>query len=457
MAGTFFGLTIAQSGLTAQQRAMEVMGYNISHANDTNYKRQKVVAVEGAVLATSQEAGTTGTTQTGSGVQSGDVQRVVDNLVETRLRIANSGASQWDYMSTTMTEIESAVDEPSDSGLESSIDDFWDSWDSVATSPDETDARNDLIQKTDTMCQQMQYVYSELKDIKTDVNKAISADADQINLIANEISQLNSQIGSLQSGQMPVNDLLNKRDGLVTDLAKIVSINQTGEDPQSFIISIGGRVLVQGTNVTEVKSVTDTSGNSNIQWSDDGTSVQIDSGELAAMTDLRDNKIPGYLSSLDNLATTLVSEVNTLHKTGTDLDGNAGGDFFKEGTTAANIALDDGVADDPNKIAAASDGSSGGGTVASEIADLKETGSANTIYNNFVTTVGTDTSVASTQLSAHNLTVTQYQSQEQSISGVSLDEELTNMIKFQQAYSASAKVLTAMDSMLTTLMNIQAS
>ena len=458
MSGTFFGIGVAQSGLAAQKRAMEVLGYNVAHANDPTYKRQRVVVNEGMVVAQSQEAGIGGAMSIGTGVSTSDIERVRDTLVESRLRDASQGAAQWDYMSSTMKQIEAAIGEPSDSGLQTNLDKFWSSWTAVSNTPDDLAVRNNLLQDTQTMCQQIQYVYSQMGNIKQDVNSALQDRVGNVNLIANQISQLNTEIGTLQSGQMPVNDLLNRRDALVMDLSKIVSINQTGEDPSNFIISIGGRVLVQGTKVNELESKLDANNNATVTWKDDGKDVLFSGGEMKAMTDIRDNMIPDYMAQLDNVASTLVTQVNTLHRTGKDYTGADGGDFFKVGTTAANITLDDNIIGNPKLIAASGDGKIGDNSVALDIVDLKNTQVSNgltidQIYSNFVSSVASSTSVADTQSSAHQLTAEQYTQQQQSVSGVSLDEEMGNMIKFQQAYNAASRSLTAMDDMLSTLID----
>ena len=133
---TFFGISVTQSGLAAQRRAMDVLGYNIANANNPTYKRQRLVMVEGAVLAQSQEADPLGSSAVGSGVNSGDVERVLDPLIENRPRQAGTASANWNYRQSTLSQLEAQIGEPSDTGLQTDLDNFWASWQKVATSPD---------------------------------------------------------------------------------------------------------------------------------------------------------------------------------------------------------------------------------------------------------------------------------------------------------------------------------
>ncbi|MCE5197859.1 flagellar hook-associated protein FlgK, partial [bacterium] len=316
MSSTFFGISVAQSGLAAQRRAMDILGYNIAHANDPTYKRQRMVMVEGAVLATSQEASSVGVSAVGGGVSSGDVERIRDTLIENRLREATTSAASWNYTQNVMSQIETALGEPSDTGLQKDIDNFWASWQKVANSPDSSSIRTALLEDTSALCQRMQYVYGQMQDTVSDLNLAVVDRVQQVNLIAGEIGKLNNEIGALSSGQMPVNDLLNRRDALVQELSKLVAISQHGSGVDNFIISIGGTALVQGTKVNKLETEVGTNGQQMVQWERDGEPVNISDGELSAILTLRDETVPGYMEQLNNIATTLVAQVNAVHHTG---------------------------------------------------------------------------------------------------------------------------------------------
>lgn len=456
MASTFFGISVAQSGLAAQRRALDIIGYNIAHANDPTYKRQRLVSVEGQVLAQAQEGSPLGSSAIGTGVRVSDVERVRDALIENRLRETSNAGAQWEYQTKMLNQLEAALGEPSDQGLQEDLDKFWASWETVATTPDSLPLRRALLEDASALCQRIKFVYSQMDAVQSDLNVAAADKVTQINLIAQELGRLNAEIGMLGSGGVPVNDLLNRRDALVGELSKIVSISQNGEGASDFIISIGGRVLVQGDVVNALAANTDAGGLNQIQWAKDGDPVRVMGGELRAILDLRDTMIPSYMSQMDALAENLITSVNALHLTGTDYDGNAGGEFFKAGTTAANIDLADAIIGHPELIAASGDGARGDSAIASAIAGLKDPKNVvgptvNQLYRDLVGDIAGSAAIAERQAVAHSLSAEQYITQQQSTSGVSLDEEMANMIKFQQAYNAAARALTVMDEMLGVL------
>ena len=458
MSGTFFGINVAYTGIAAQRQALDVLSQNIAHANDPTYKRQRVVATEGYPLAQSQDSGS-GVSMVGSGVQTGDVQRIRDAMVESRLQQAESASAQYDFMSNNLSQIESAIGEPSDDGLQADLSAFWASWDQVATSPDSESVRNSLLDTTQTLCSHIQYVYSQISSTEDTLNTTAVNDVNSINSIASQIADINHQLTAIPSGTSQANDLLDSRDGLVQDLSKLVSVSQYGENGGDFVLSLGGRVLVQGTVANQLKTAVGASGNKEIQWSDDGSNAVIQGGELKAVLDLRDNVVPDYLSQMDQFATSLVNTVNSVHATGKTMDGADGGDFFLAGSTAANIQLDTTIVGKPRLIAASESGAIGNGNTAAQISALENKADASTgltidgMYRALVGNIGSDVSTAEKQSEASDLSYQQFQTQQQSISGVSLDEEMTNMIKFQQAYNASSRVMTVMDEMLSVLID----
>ena len=453
MSSTFFGLNMAYSGLAAQRRAMDILGYNIAHANDPTYKRQRLVLVEGTVLAQSQEATSLNVSPFGTGVATGDVERIRDMLVENRMRVATQTMSDWQYRSQVMKQLESTMGEPSDSGLQTDLDNFWASWEKVATSPESLPIRSTLLEDASALCQRVQYEYSQMKNMVDDLNLTVVDGVQRINLMGEEIARLNNEIGALGSGQVQVNDLENRRDALVVELSKLVAASQHGEGTESWVISIGGRVLVQGSKFNPLECEMVAGGRRAVQWASDGEEVLNTGGELKAMVDLRDAAVPSYLSQLDQIASTLVERVNTVHRTGKTVSGADGGDFFRAGTTAANISLDDNIVNHPDLVAASASGAIGDGETARDIAAVKDVKitngmTINQLYRALVGDIGGAAAIADRQAAAHRLSLDQFTTQQQSISGVSLDEEMTNMIKFQQAFNAAARMITVMDEML---------
>lgn len=456
MAGTFFGISVAQSGLMAQKMAMEVLSMNIANANDPTYKRQRLTLQENLPLAQSQDAGSLGSLIVGGGVRTGSIERVRDALIENRLRLATSSSAESDYMQNKLSQIESTLSEPSDTGLLADLDQFWASWNAVATTPTSQPIRSALIEDASALCSRIQYTYQQIANAQDDLNLATRNEVDRINQISEEIAKINEEITYSADGQAAANRILDRRDALVLELSKIVSVSQHGEGSDNFVLSIGGHVLVQGIEYNTVTSAENGGGQETLYWENGGDEVVVQGGKLKAIYDLNGTLIPDYLSQLDNFASSLVTEVNTLHAGGQTLDGTPAGNFFVDGSTAANIALDPSIIGHPELVAASATDGVSDGDVALNIANLQNKQlagglSINEIYRALVGTVGGAAASADQQAQAQNLSLQQFTAQQQSVSGVSLDEEMANMIKFQQAYNAAARMLTAMDEMLDVL------
>lgn len=461
MSSTFFGINIARSGLAAQKQALDVLGHNIANASDTTYRRQRVVMSESAVMAQSQQASQISSSSIGTGVTSDYIERVYDSLIEGRLGEATTNSSYWNYFTSTLSEIEAIIGEPSDTGLQSALDNFWSSWEDVATNPDDIALRSTLLESTEVLCQKIQHKYSAMQNISFDLNIAAGDTINNINRIANRIANLNEQIGTFKPGQLSVNALEDERDALLSELSQLTNVSKYGENTQNYTISIGGHVLVQGSTANKLQIGKDADGNNEIQWANDNSPAIIKGGKLGAITDLKDNTIPSYLQKLDTIASTLVTTINSMHNSGYTLDGTAGGDFFQAGSTAVNIWLDSSIINHPESIAASGSSNpndTGDNTIAKNISALRDTAvsfnlTINNMYQALVTNIGNDSVSAKNHSITSSLMVAQLTTEQQSISGVSIDEEMVNMIKFQQAYNAAARVLTAMDEMLEVLVN----
>jgi flagellar hook-associated protein 1 FlgK len=252
---------------------------------------------------------------------------------------------------------------------------------------------------------------------------------------------------------------MDKQNALIEQLSKIVKIEVHGTTGSNMIISVGGRALVQGDFATKVTVNESPTGWQQVAWADDGSAIGLNGGELQGLTDLRDNVCEGYISSLDTMAKTLVDRVNAYHTTGVDLDGNPADEFFTPGTGAADISISDAIIASPSKVAASKDNTVGNNEIADAVYNVQnealiEGKTISTAYTQFVTRVGSDTQEAKMRTSAHETSFNQRQAQRESMVGVSMDEEMANMIKFQQSYNAAARIFTTMDEMLQTLMSM---
>ena len=233
--------------------------------------------------------------------------------------------------------------------------------------------------------------------------------------------------------------------------------NITTDDQGNINISIGGVFAVDKNSAAKFE-VSQKNGELGMVTQSGNTQAQLNSGELYAYTDMYTNKITGYLNTLNDIGQSIVDSVNKIHSTGTDLNGKTGVNFFT-GYSDGKLEINSDIVNDSSKIAASSDGTSGNGDVAVKIADLKDTKVLNgkTLLDNFsslVSEIGSDKVQSDDNYTASSLVVNQLKNQKSSYSGVSEDEELTNVIKFQRSYAASSKIVSVADQMLQTLIDM---
>lgn len=456
MPGTFLGISTAVSALQSQQQALDTLSHNIANANTPGYKRQRVVMGEGNPISGAFASGYSARTAVGTGVHVEQILRVQNDFIDTRVRLASGQSAHWGARSDVLSQVEAVFNEPGDQGVGNELDKFWDAWDKLSAQPESIPNRLALVEQTQRLTERIRGAYAEFKRMAVDLDASITDKVTRINTITSEIADLNTKIGWANSGNVSPNDLLDKRDLLVGELTTLAGVEVSGQGGEDFMVTLGSKVLVQGATADQLGVNTGLNGKQEVYSLADGTVRPIPGGEIAGLLNVGDVAIPGFMAKLDGLATTLVSQVNALHATGRNLNGGLGGNFFNAGSTAANIEVSNAILASPRNIAASATGAVGNNAVALAIAELRNktlpTGQTiNQVYQAIVSEAGTQSALAKHYADTQSLSLQQFTAQQQSVSGVSLDEEMTDMIRFQQAYNAAARILTACDEMLSTL------
>jgi flagellar hook-associated protein 1 len=424
---TLQGLQTALSGLLADQQALDVTGHNIANANTEGYSRQRAVLETNPPIVIPALSTLTGQgAQLGTGVGVETYTRIRNAYLDAQYRTQNSALSGASTQAEELQQAQAAFNEPSNSALASALSAFWSAWSSLADSPTSEAAKAGVVAAGQQLANTFKALTAQLSTIEAQASEQFEARAGAAGEVANyarQIAQLNGQIKlAEEAGQQP-NDMLDRRDLLLDKLSGLAQVTVTKQADGTDTVTFGdaAKPLVEGTTVNWPQELTSAAG-----------------GQLGALLALSgpEGKLASYQTALDGVAEALANSVNALHtKT----------PFFS-GTTAATLT----VAVAPAEVQTSSTEEPGGNDVALAIAALRG-GSADQAYSMLVEQVGSDVQAAQDEQTNLQTTLQAINDQRQSVSGVSLDEEMTNLISFQRAYQASARTLTAMDAMLETL------
>ena len=463
-------LSTASRSLLTQQKAIDVTGQNIANVNTPGYSRQRVVMQPNTPI--NFEPG-----QMGTGVKAAEIERIYDRFIGGQINRESTNLGQWEATEGALQRIELVFDETSGVGLDQSLNEFWAAWQDLINNPGGYSERTVLASKSQTLARTFNNMATNLRQIQEDYDTNISGTIDEINGIAGQIADLNHKISQVEVAGQNSNDYRDQRDLLLKDLSALIDVTTFENDAGQVTVLVGdGKPLVQSPYAWQLGTQINASGLQDVVWLErDGSptdiTAAIQGGRIRGWLDVRDGYAADYLNRLDTLAQSIVTEVNTLHQNGFGLtidpiSGSpiTGQDFFVgSGTTAAAMAVNPDLLSDANRIAAATTAATvpGDNRNAVAIAALQSTaimsgGKAtfSDYYSALVGSVGSDVRSASANHDYEASMVTQLENYRESVAGVSLDEEMINLVKYQHAYEAAARVITTVDEMLDTVLNM---
>lgn len=456
------GLNTAVRALLSQQLALNTTSHNIANANTPGYSRQDVrlETTDPFTVPSQNRASLAG--QIGTGVTVREVRRIRDEFLDKQFRQQNEALAYWQTVSGEIANIEDIFNEPSDNGFGKVLSQFWNRWRDLTNDPSNPAMRLTLREQASDLATFIRGTYQRMNDERRHLDEQVVTDVAAINSFAQQINSLNEQIRKVIGiGDSP-NDLKDRRDLILDQLSKIVRISAIETQSGAISVSIGGGQLVGEGFLNSINTPV-VAGYHNLTWNDTGLAVTVLGGEMKGLLDQRDTTIPNTQTSLNSLATTLIAQVNTQHRLGFALDGTTTNDFFSGtvGQEAATIDVTAAIKADVSKIAAAGvTGAPGDSDNANLIAALQfklaMTGNTVTMddfYRGVISTLGSTGQQAQRQADNQMLLTQHVEQARQSISGVSLDEEATAMIKYQRAYEGAARMVTTIDQMLDTIIN----
>ncbi|MBI4715672.1 MAG: flagellar hook-associated protein FlgK [Nitrospirae bacterium] len=463
--GSISGLfNIAKLSLQAQQSAMQVTGHNVANVNTPGYSRQDVIFSE-----TPPTDGSPG--QIGTGVRAVEVRRQYDQFIEVQIAQANQDFGSLEARKDALTRVELLFNDTQGLGLGQALDDFFLSLQDLSNNPTGTAERTMVIRRAETLSSRFNQTASELDRIQNDLDGRIVQEVSEVNRLAAQIADLNDKITQAEITGQNANDYRDMRGNLLNELSAKIDVAYFEDNSgQVTVFTGGGFNLVEGKTV-QALSVGDTDGDgfNNVLFPTSSSvttdiTSKIQGGSLEGLIATRDVQIPGVQNQLDQLAFDFVNGINAQHRAGYGLDGTTENGLFTPLAGVPNAASLMTVSlTDINKVAAAATvgGLPGDNTNALALAELQNqltvNGGSSTFhdyYSDIVQGIGSTLQQTERDYDAQDFTLQQMGAMRESVSGVSLDEEMANLMKFQRAFEASAKLITLADDMLKTVIDM---
>lgn len=465
MAGITGVLSIASRALWASQMGVEVTSHNIANMNTEGYVRQSLVLAPEVPV---QSAGLF----LGTGVQVSDIKSVQDRYLNYQMFVATSLLGFRNAESDGLTTLQEIFNESDDVGLSVDLGNFFASWQDLSANPENEAPRVGVVGAARVVVNQFHLMNERLRDVQKTANNAVKEYVTQINNLARQIAELNDKVAAIEMSGQSAGDFRATRTQRMKELAELVDYH-TFEDGrgQATIIIGGGSPLVESNTTGSLRVSGNLNGFYDVQFisasgqANDVTS-RLSGGRLGGALVTRDRHAQNLLDRLDEMAFELVNAVNIQHANGFGLNGSTGLDFFAPLASASGasrmIEIDPLITADSNNIAASASGSAGDNQNAVAIAAIENalifnggTWTFQDAYSSIVGEIGVDAQAALRDVSHQQNMTNQLVNLRESVVGVSLEEEMSNLMKYQFSYQASSRLFTVVDEMLRTLSELR--
>jgi len=484
MRTTFGSLNIASSGLFASRKALDITGHNIANANTEGYSRQ-ILLQRASMPIWGDTRGIMGT-----GVETYNILRIRNEYLDKKYWNQSRALGEWQIKQENLENLESIFNEPSSTGLRQVIDEFFLALDELSKKTGDSTRRIAVVETANTLASSINRNGNEIIKAIRETNEEVKSKVNEINSLASQISILNKQIFNMELGDSKANDLRDQRNVLIDKLSRIVDINvsitKDKNDNEFLSIDIGGISLVDHTNYYElsyveedVAGITDLGAGkmAKVVWKGlESQEVKITAGELKGLLDIRDGNgqglnyrgLPYYLERLNEFARDFSNKINEIHRKGIDFNGTAGGNFFEvpdgdpDKINCLTFAVSGALLANPDLIAASSEvGGESNNENLKELIALKDKtdifGSTKGTPDDFIkallSSLAVDAQQADRMSINSQILIADTDNRRMSVSGVLMDEEMGNMVKFTQAYNAAARMITTLDAVLDTTIN----
>jgi flagellar hook-associated protein 1 FlgK len=440
-------LNIAVTGINASQTAMDVIAQNLSNANTPGYQTETVN------LSTNMGGGIL---QPGDGVRVGGITQSSDGLLLSNAQQAAANSSQSSALQQVLQQAQLVFPSPTaGSGLAADLSTFWQSWDTIANNPNSSAGRLAVVNSAQNLTTDLQQANQQLTTTATNAGNQLNSVITSANGLLSQVASLNTQVEATGGNGGQASLLIDQRNQVMNQLSQAIGATGTLEADGSLKVNLGGVTLVQNASATSL-AVSSSGGVVTLSANNSQTQVSPTAGTAAGLMAALNSYLPSYQSQLDGIASSLATTVNTQLAAGFTATGAAGTPLFT-GTTAATIGVSSSIVSNPQLIAAASTSTlpdaSNDGSNAQAMANLYNSPTGpDTLYQSLVLNVGSQVSAVNSQVTAQTAVSNAANQNLQSVVGVNTNDQMVQLLNFQQSYQAAAKVITTVDQAMQSLM-----
>lgn len=443
---------LGRQGMISSQSGMQVAGTNITNVNTEGYSRQRldVVPQLPQVLAGFNLGGS---------LNADNLRQIRDAFTDRQFRSQNSLKFQYQTEESVLSQLEGVMPADNEAGLRAMLAEFWDAWDRLSNDPENNVARDDIFNKADTMATTYRRIHREIVNLQGGIEDDIEASVTKINSLAQQLAKLNA------ADQGDNLNIIDHRNRLIDQLSEEVNI-QFYMDGKNTAVTIGGVNLVGGVSSFDfrLERIADEQGVGQITFFMGNTKpieVDVTSGILGGLIKVYNGDIRDILERMDTQVLAIVDQVNALHQTGYNLDGATGRDFFAAGILgAANFDIDTVIAGDHNLIASSdTPGETGNAGIARAISALRDARiiGSETLeehYRSMIANLGGRIQESTFLRNSQKKVVEHLELKRESVSGVSIEEEITLMMQLEQAFTAASRMVAMADELTRTLLRL---
>ena len=455
MSGLLGTMSIALGALEAQQAGLETTTNNIANLNTPGYTRQRPILEEADPVIQNGMA-------LGNGVDLKGIQSLRASILELQIGDETQQQGKSQALVNAMSQVQTLF--PDDTtGIGQQISAFFQSLNSLSTNPSDTTLRQSVLSAANGVAAAFNNAAQQLSSVSGGIDLNVEQAVGQVNQITQQIAGINSKLNQVGGTSQDYGTFLDQRDNLVQQLSGLIDVSVVNDGSSLTLTTKQGTALVVDGKSFALTTALDTGSGTQHVYSQDGNDItaQISGGQLGGLVQARDQSLASVQTQLDSLASGFSQALNSAQAMGFDLHGDAGGNLFTTASGSGAAASMTVAITDPTLLAASSDGTTGSNGNLANLSAVANQAVSNGLtptqaYANLVFQAGSAVSDGTTELNASNTMLQQLQQQQASISGVSLDQEASNLLLYQRAYQAAAEAISTVNQMLQTAINMKA-